>query len=419
MTWQSSTRFRILARAVINLPGKYNMAKPIGFREFVALMALSMSLVALAIDAMLPALAEIATDLSVVDDNDRQLVITSLFLGLATGMLFYGPVSDSFGRRPPMFVGFALFIIGSVAAALAQSFEVLLAARFVQGLGAAGSRILTVAIVRDGAGGREMARVMSLVMMTFILVPALAPALGQVILLVANWRMIFVALVVTALVTVCWFYLRQPESLPPENRKPFSLDRIGDAFMEILRNRSAVIYTIAAGMIFGSFIGFLLQELYQLGGQFPLYFAVLALTIGVSSWVNARLVTRYGMRYLCRIALRAIALSAAVFLVICMFGLPPLGLTMIYLMVSFFCTGILFGNLNALAMDPLGHIAGMASSMIGAATTFISLILGYLIGFFYNFTMVPVTLGFGLLSLVSLGLFYVAEKDEVQLASAT
>lgn len=397
--------------------------KPAGSREFVALMALSMSLVALAIDAMLPGLAEIAADLNVADENDRQLVITFLFLGLAVGMLFYGPVSDSIGRRPPMFAGFALFIVGTIIAIFAQSFEVLLAARFIQGLGAAGPRIITIAIIRDGAAGREMARVMSLVMMIFILVPAIAPALGQVILLVAGWRMIFVALVLVAMITICWFSARQPETLVEAERRPFSLSRIGHAFQEILRNRTAVVYTVAAGMIFGGFIGFLnssqqiLQEHYGLGPRFPFFFAILALTIGVSSWVNSRLVIRFGMRFLSRVALRIIAITALLFIAVHWLGNPPLLIAMGYLMVSFFFTGILFGNLNALAMDPLGHIAGMASSVIGATTTLISLTLGYLIGTAYNDTMIPVTIGFGGLSLVSLMLFHLVQDDQAQSTS--
>lgn len=388
-------------------------------------MALSMSMVALSIDAMLPGLGEIAADLSVTNENDRQLVITSLFLGLAVGMLFYGPVSDSVGRRLPMLGGFILFIFGSVMAVLAQSFEVLLVARFVQGLGAAGPRILTIAIIRDGASGREMARVMSLVMMIFILVPTIAPALGQAVLLVAGWRMIFVALVICAGITLFWFALRQPETLDADARRPFSVGRIAHALMEILRSRHAVVYTVAAGMIFGAFIGFLnssqqiLQELYGLGPLFPLYFAMLALTIGVASFINSQLVTRLGMRYLSRIALRIIASVATVFFIVCQFGQPSLILTMIYLMVTFFFTGILFANLNSLAMDPLGHIAGLASSVIGAVTTFISLILGFIIGNLYNDTLIPVVLGFGLLSAVSLVLFHFAEGDQAASASAS
>lgn len=390
------------------------MPKPAGFREFVALMAFSMSMVALAIDAMLPALSQIASDLNVMRENDRQLVITVLFIGLAIGQIFYGPISDSLGRRVPIYIGFAMFIVGSVFAATAESFSVLLAGRFLQGLGAAGPRIITVAIIRDGAAGREMARVMSLVMMVFILVPAIAPALGQLILFFAEWRMIFVALVIQSVLTLFWFHFRQPETLPREKRRPFSLKLIGQALVEICQTREAVIFTLSAGMIFGAFIGFLnssqqiLQELYGLGTRFPFYFAILALTIGVSSWLNSQLVTRYGMRALCKIALWFVATISGIFILVCLNDKPSLLFVMLYLVSSFFGTGILFGNLNSLAMEPLGHIAGLASSVIGSVTTLVSLTLGFIIGGLYNFTLIPMVAGFGLLSAGALILIHIA-----------
>ncbi|MGB5706466.1 MAG: multidrug effflux MFS transporter [Arenicellales bacterium] len=400
------------------------MPKPAGFREFVALMALSMSMVALAIDAMLPALSQIASDLNVAHDNDRQLVITVLFIGLAIGQIFYGPISDSVGRRAPIYVGFAMFIAGSLIAGMADSFAILLTGRFLQGLGAAGPRIITVAIIRDHSSGREMARVMSLVMMVFILVPAIAPALGQVILLFAEWRMIFLALMLQSVIILIWFHVRQEETLPVEKRRPFSLKVIWQALVEISRSREAVIYTLCAGMIFGAFVGFLnssqqiLQELYGLGVRFPLYFAILALTIGLSSWINSRLVTRLGMRMLSKIALWFIAIIAGLFLLVCMNTRPSLLWVMLYLMASFFGTGILFGNLNSLAMEPLGHIAGLASSVIGSVTTLVSLSLGFLIGGLYNYTLIPMVAGFGLLSFAALILIHLASDRSAAATSS-
>ena len=386
-------------------------------KEFVALMALSMSLVALAIDAMLPALAEIGADFSLARDNDRQLVLTVLFLGLSLGQLFYGPVSDALGRRGPIFFGFGLFILGSVLAVVAPTFEWLLVGRFLQGLGAAGPRILTVAIIRDCAGGREMARLMSLVMMVFILIPAIAPALGQAILLVASWRGIFMALLLLSGMTLVWFYLRQPETLSLDARRPISPASLGGAVAEILRTRSSVVYTLAGGMIFGSFVGFLnsaqqiFQELYGLGVQFPAYFAVLALTIGCASLLNARLVIRLGMRFLCDLGLAVTVLTSAVFLAYCLVWEPGLWLFMAYLMVAFFCTGILFGNVSALAMEPLGHVAGLASSLIGSVKTLVSLVLGYFIGYAYDGSVVPLVTGFCLLGALALGLMRLAGGD--------
>lgn len=379
-------------------------------KEFVALMALSMSLVALAIDAMLPALAEIGADFRLARDNDRQLVLTMLFLGLSLGQLFYGPVSDALGRRGPIFFGFGLFILGSALAVVAPTFEWLLAGRFLQGLGAAGPRILTVAIIRDGAAGREMARLMSLVMMVFILVPAIAPALGQAVLLVTSWRGIFMALLLLSGMTLLWFYLRQPETLPSEARRPMSPAALAESCAEILRTRVTVVYTLAGGMVFGAFVGFLnsaqqiFQELYGLGLRFPAYFAVLALTIGGASLINARLVTRLGMRFLCRLGLGVNVLISAAFLVYCLNAEPGIWLFMAYLMVTFFCTGILFGNINALAMEPLGHVAGLASSLMGSVMTLVSLLLGYFIGYAYDGSVIPLVAGFGLLGALSLGM---------------
>lgn len=386
-------------------------------KEFVALMALSMSLVALAIDAMLPALAEIGSDLGLVRDNDRQLVLTVLFLGLSLGQLFYGPISDSLGRRGPIFFGFGLFILGSALAVVAPTFEWLLIGRFLQGLGAAGPRILTVAIIRDCAVGREMARLMSLVMMVFILIPAIAPALGQAILLIASWRGIFLALLLLSSMTLVWFYFRQPETLSFEARRPISPASLGGAFVEILHTRSTVLYTLAGGMIFGSFVGFLnsaqqiFQELYGLGVRFPAYFAVLALTIGCASLINARLVIRLGMRFLCILGLGVTVLTSAVFLVYCLIADPGIWLLMAYLMVTFFCTGILFGNISALAMEPLGHMAGLASSVIGSAKTLISLLLGYVIGYAYDNSVVPLVAGFFLLSALAFGLMWLSGSE--------
>lgn len=384
------------------------MRGSVGFKEFVALMALCMSLVALAIDAMLPALSVIAVDLAVAEGNDRQLVLSLLFFGLAIGQLFYGALSDSLGRRGPIFFGCSIFVIGSVLAAIADSYLLLLIGRFLQGLGAAAPRILTIAIIRDHCAGREMARVMSLVLTVFILVPIIAPGIGQIILILSGWREIFVALVMLCVAVMIWFYYRQPETLAIAARREFRLSLIWQATLEICGNRAALLYTIVGGMVFGAFIGFLnscqqiLQELYALDAKFPLYFAALALTIGIASLVNAKLVVKLGMRYLCKQALISIVIVSAAFLLVCFSLTPSLWMVMTYLIVVFFATGILFGNLNSLAMQPLGHIAGMASSFIGSVTTFISLLLGYVIGVLYNATVIPMVSGFAILSLLSL-----------------
>lgn len=311
-----------------------------------------------------------------------------------------------------------MFVLGCLLSVAATSFPVMLAGRFLQGLGAAGPRIVMIALVRDGYEGRAMARIMSLVMAVFILVPALAPGIGQGILLVAHWRGIFVVLLALALVSLVWFAYRQPETLAANRRAPFSMLRIGRAIHETCTHRTSFGYTIAAGLIFGAFIGFLnsaqqiFQGQYGLGKLFPLYFAVLALSIGGASLVNARLVVRFGMRRLSGLALTVLSGLSLVFFAVAWSaaGNPPLWALMAYLMAAFFCIGILFGNFNALAMDPLGHIAGVAASVVGSLTTFISLLLGLAIGLAYDGTVLPLAGGFAALGIASIAVMRFVES---------
>ena len=294
----------------------------------------------------------------------------------------------------------------------------MLLGRFLQGIGAAGPRIVTIAIVRDRYEGRAMARIMSSVMAVFILVPALAPGIGQVILMVASWRAIFGVFLAVAVIAVTWFGTRQPETLPLARRASFSPRRIVIAAAEVCTHRVALGYTIAAGLTFGALVGYLtsaaqiFQDQYGQGARFPLYFAALALAIGVASWCNSRLVMRFGMRLLSRIAARGFGGLALGFFGFALVtgGQPPLGALMAYLGAAFFCLGILFGNFNALAMEPLGHIAGVAASVVGSLTTFISLLLGTLIGRSYDGTVLPLIGGFAILGLGTLAAMRWAER---------
>jgi DHA1 family bicyclomycin/chloramphenicol resistance-like MFS transporter len=389
--------------------------------ETIARLALMISFIALSIDAMLPALPEIGRDLGVARANDTQLVISVLFAGLAAGQLLYGPVSDSIGRKPPIYFGFALFLFGCLLSTVATEYWVMLLGRFLQGLGAAGPRVLTLALVRDQYSGRAMARIMSLIMAVFILVPVLAPIIGQAILLVASWRAIFGILLALAAISLIWFAARQVETLPPARRVPLSLWRIGRSFREALIHRITMGYTIAAGLIFGAFVGYLtsaqqiFQEQYGLGRLFPFYFAVLALAIGGASLCNARLVMRYGMRRLSFGALIVSSFSAVAFFAAAYVaeGHPALWALMAYLLLSFFCMGILFGNFNALAMEPLGHIAGVAAAVIGAVTTFISLALGTWIGQSFDGTVLPLVGGFAGLGFAALFVMVWCERGRV------
>ena len=376
------------------------------FTEFVILVSLMMALTALSIDAMLPALSQIGSDLQVQNANDRQLVISMIFLGLSLGQLFFGPLSDSTGRKPAIYGGLLLFMGGTLLSMFSLNFPMMLTGRLLQGVGVSAPRAVTLALVRDQFAGRAMARVMSFVMTVFILVPMLAPTMGQAILSFAGWRAIFGSFLLLAVIALTWFALRQPETLAPEHRAPFTGQRILHTTQEIIKNRLALGYTVTAGLVSGAFVGYLnsaqqiFQEQYGLGELFPIYFGVIASSIGLASLSNSRLVMRFGMRLLVRSALITIFVLSAVALALAIFlpEQPPLWLFMAYLMLSFFCVGVLFGNLNSLAMEPLGHVAGIGAAVVGSLSTLISTLLGTLIGQNYNGTIVPLVIGLGVLA---------------------
>ena len=391
----------------------------IGFSEFVALMAFVTCFVAMSIDLMLPALSQIGQDLEVLRDNDTQLIITTIFIGVAIGHIFYGPLADVVGRKPATYLGFAIFILGTSISLFSYSIAMMLLGRFLQGLGAAGPRIVTIAIVRDKSEGPEMARVMSLIMTVFVLVPVVAPIIGQGILWLSGWRMMFVFLLVAALAILLWFGLRLPETLIVEKRSKFSVKIVINSFKEVISNRVAMAYVIASGLGFGAFLGFLnsvqqvLQDLYHLGAKFPFYFAVLATGIGVASFINSKLVMRFGMKTLV-LGTQMITVIISLLALISTFWLsavPPLWCVMVYFMLVLMGIGLLFGNLNALSMEPFGHIAGLASGLIGGVSTLIAVIAGMLVGQAFNQTLIPIMLGFILLPGLSFAMTYWASRQ--------
>ena len=389
------------------------------FVEFVILISMMMSLTALSIDAMLPALSQMGSDLKVQNPNDRQLIISMIFLGLALGQLFFGPLSDKTGRKPAIYAGLVCYIAGALLAAFSWSFSILLVGRFLQGVGVSAPRAVTLALVRDQYEGRAMARVMSFVMTVFILVPMIAPTIGQAILIFTGWRSIFGIFVLLAIIVLVWFGIRQPETLSPENRAPFSLKRIVKTTIAIVKIRPALGFTVTAGLISGAHLGYLnsaqqvLQEQYALGERFPIYFAVIAFSIGLASFLNARLVMRFGMRTLVNGSLFAISGLSLVAFGLALFssGQPPLWILMGYFMLVFFFVGILFGNMNALAMEPLGSIAGIGAAIVGSLSTLISVFLGTMIGRAYNGTVLPLIAGMGILAGLSIFVVRWADKD--------
>jgi DHA1 family bicyclomycin/chloramphenicol resistance-like MFS transporter len=371
----------------------------------------------MSIDTMLPALGDIAAELAPPDPNDRQLVLTTFFGGLSLGQLVYGPVSDSTGRKPALYSGIALFVLGGLCCALAPSFGWLLVGRAVSGFGAAGPRIVAIAVVRDLHSGRAMAKVMSFVSSVFILVPVIAPAFGQAVLLVASWRAIFWLLAVAAVVDAVWFALRQPETLPPERRTRLSLRGVARAVAAVFRSRITLGYTLGMGFVFGAFISYLttsqqlFQEQYGIGKLFPVYFGSLAAALGVASLTNAQLVMRFGMQRLARLAGGVECLLSALFLLaaFALGGHPPLWLFMACMLVCFFCNGILFGNYNARALEPMGRIAGVAASITGSLSSAVAIAFGTPMGRAYDGTVLPIIGGFVIASFVALALTETAE----------
>jgi DHA1 family bicyclomycin/chloramphenicol resistance-like MFS transporter len=372
-------------------------------------MAVMISITALSIDMMLPALPEIGRDLRVGHANDAQLVVSVLLLGMGIGQLLFGPLSDSYGRKPVIATGFVIFIIGCLFSIFTTRFELMVFGRLIQGIGTGGPRTAIIALVRDQYGGRSMARIMSLVMAIFIIVPVIAPALGQAVLMTLGWRAIFGVLMIQGVIALSWFSIRQPETLSPGDRIPFSSGRIQKGVVVVFKNRLSMGCTLASGFISGVLISYLssaqqiFQEVYGLGREFPIFMATLALFVGGASFVNSRIVMRFGMRALSHRAIMSFISLMAIYLVITysMDGRSPLWMMMAFFAPSFFCMGILFGNLNAMAMEPLKHMAGIGAAIIGSLSNFISSLFGAFIGRCYDGSTLPLVSGFVILGILT------------------
>ena len=390
----------------------------IGLFEFVALMALMTSLVALSIDAVLPALTQIGLDLNITDPSQKHLIVSLFFIGMAVGQLYYGPLSDDKGRRYAILSGLIVFAGGSLVCIYAESLEVMLVGRVIQAFGVSGPRIAALAVIRDKYEGEAMARVMSFIMMVFILVPMLAPIFGQTILFWFSWQHIFSSFLIFGLLIGLWFFIRQPETLPKEKRLPFSWSQLWISSKFILTHKLVMFYTLSAGTIFGAFLAYisssqtLFQDIYATGELFPMYFALLAFSIGLASFINGNLVMRLGMRTLCTWAMFGWLFFSGLLSVLCLVygGVPPLWQFVTVLFCAFFCIGILFGNINAMAMQPLGKMAGLGAAIIGSLSSIISVPTAVFIGSFIETAITPVALGFLGFGGVSFMLYWNADK---------
>ncbi|WP_075216880.1 multidrug effflux MFS transporter [Mongoliimonas terrestris] len=403
-------------------PPRPAVATDLRFAEFVGIVALMMGLTALSIDFLLPAFPPIADSYGITDTNQLQWLVYSYMIGFAVMQLVYGPLSDIVGRRPALIGGTLVFAVGCVLALFAPSFAVLIAGRVVQGMGAAAARVLAVSIVRDRFGGRDMARVMSFVMMIFITVPIFAPALGGVVLLFADWHMIFAVMLGLGAVLIAWFGLRMPETLHPDYRMPFSVKRIADAAVQTVTNRTALGYATGMGLMTGCLMGYIGSaqqifetEVYALGAWFPLAFALVAVAMGIAAFLNSRFVSRVGMRRMAHGALVGyvgVALLQVV-LALAYGGHPPLVLFLVLMAANNFLFSLTLPNFNAMSMEPLGAIAGTASSLIGFYTTLGGALLGLVVGQSFDGTVTPLATGFLVLSATTLAVVFWTEKGRL------
>jgi len=393
--------------------------RPMGFREFVAIVAAIMALNPLAMDLMLPALPDVASAFHISNANHVQAVLSVFLTGFGAGQFIIGPLADRFGRRPILLGGLTVYGIASLLAIVAPSFETLLLARGLQGLSTAAALVIATSIVRDCYSGRRMASVMSLAMMIFISVPVIAPSFGQAIMLLAEWHGIFIVLLVYGVLTLSWIIIRLPETLPLTERKSLAVREVANNFLQTIKNRQTFGYAIAAGSVQGILFGYVLSSqqiftgIYGLGHYFPLAFAAIAIGIAIAGFLNSRIVGRYGMRMISHIALVGQLAIATVMLTAALTGWLSLSLFMILATASLFTFGLMFSNFSALAMEPQGHIAGTASSLFGSVTTLIGIAVGTAIGQYYDGTLIPLATCALLSSVVALAVVFVVEKGRL------
>jgi DHA1 family bicyclomycin/chloramphenicol resistance-like MFS transporter len=387
--------------------------------EFVALTAMLMALNALAIDIMLPALPQMGEDFAVREENDRQLIIVSYMLGFGISQLFYGPLTDRFGRRNVLFISLVFYTIAAVLCVLAPTFDLLIAARVFMGASAGGSRVIAVSAARDLYVGRQMAKVMSLVMIVFMCAPIVAPYLGQLMLKTMSWHGIFWGLAVLGLIMLVWVYARLPETLPPERRVPLNLPTMFGNYWKVIRTREALGYTIASGFLFGGLLSYisaseqLFHEVYATGEAFPLWFAGAAIAMTMSNLINSRLVERFGMRRMSHGALLGFVIVSAIHAVIALQGPVPFPVFYTLVIIAFFAVGFQGPNYNAIAMEPLGALAGSGAALIGFASSFVSASIGGLIARQFDGTITPIFLGHFVLGAGALIAILITERGRL------
>jgi MFS transporter, DHA1 family, multidrug resistance protein len=387
--------------------------------EFIALVAALMALNALAIDVMLPALPYMGEALGIANENERQFVVTAYMLGMGIAVLAFGPLTDRFGRRAPLLVGIGIYIIAAIIAAFVQDFILLLALRFIQGAGAASVRVIATAVVRDRYSGREMAEVMSLTFMVFMAIPIIAPGIGQVLLLTGPWQTIFLFMGLLALAFWLWTFVRLPETLPMDQRRPLSARAVVEGFRIVFTNRAAFAYGLAGMFLFGALFGFISSaqqiyvDIYGLGVYFPVAFAAMAGLMAVSSFTNSKVVRRLGMRRLSHGAMLVFTIGAGIWLALAMIGFLPLWLFFSLLAIIMFCFGWSASNMNSLSMEPLGNVAGTAASVFGFIQTVGGALIGSYTGQHFDGTTIPTATGYFVMGILTLVCILIAENGRL------
>jgi DHA1 family bicyclomycin/chloramphenicol resistance-like MFS transporter len=393
--------------------------------EFIALMAALMSIVALAIDALLPAISNIGADINSLDSTDNQMLVTMIFLGLGLGQLFFGPLSDCYGRKPVVYAGFILFLLASIVCLYAPSLEVMVLGRILQGIGLSAPRTISISIIRDTYEGDYMAKIMSFVVAFFILVPVVAPAIGKIILDSFGWKGIFYVQLIFALIIALWFWKRQPETLHPEFKIPFSGHVFVDGLKEFIRHKETVAFTITSGLVTGAFLVYLssaqhiFEDQYALKEVFPYIFAGLAISIGLSTFLNGTLVMRFGMRKLSFMATLAFTIIALLYTVL-FFNSPNPSIYVLvaFLSAQFFCLGFMWGNFRSIAMEPIGHIAGIGAAINGFVSTIFAIPIATFIGEFVKNSVWPLFVGLAVCGLFSVLIFILVRRKPRRMVTA-